>query len=127
MGLFDFLKPKKNELNESFAHMSSSFFPKGEKDIDAVTESILFILNNKISKDEAKNIAIKSVAISRISDEFTEIRLIAHLSRYCLHHFNDDQIKTFHGYLSFLKIGSMRFGKTPSEIIRQGDKWVIPK
>ncbi len=127
MGLFDFLKPKKSELNETLAHMSASFFPKGEKDINAVTDAVLHILNNKISREDAKNIALKSVAISRISKEFSKDRLRMHLSGYCLQHFNDKQVETFHGYLSLLTIGSMMFRKTPSEIVREGDTWVIPK
>jgi len=127
MGLFDFLKPKKNELNDMMAQMSASFFPKGEKDMNAVTDAVLHILNNKISRDEAKNIALKSVAISRISKEFSKERLKAHLAGYCLQHFNDKQVETFHGYLSLLTIGSMMFRKTPSEIVREGDTWVIPK
>jgi hypothetical protein len=127
MGLFDFLKPKKNELNDMMAQMSASFFPKGEKDINAVTDAVLHILNNKISRDEAKNIALKSVAISRISKAFSKERLKAHLAGYCLQHFNDKQVETFHGYLILLTTGIMMFRKTPSEIVRDGDTWLIPK
>jgi hypothetical protein len=36
--------------------MSASFFPKGQKDMDAVTDELLRILNNKISRDEAQGI-----------------------------------------------------------------------
>jgi hypothetical protein len=127
MGLFDFLKPKKDVMKDVMAQMSASFFPKGEKDINAVTDAVLHILSNKISREEAKNIALKSVGISRISKEFSKERLKAHLAGYCLQHFNDKQVETFHGYLSLLTIGSMMFGKTPSEIVRDGDTWVIPK
>lgn len=127
MGLFDFLKPKKNELKDMMAQMSASFFPKGEKDINAVTDAVLRILNNKINREEAKNIGLKSVAISRISKEFSKERLKAHLAGYCLQHFNDKQIENFHGYLSLLAVGSMMFGKTPSEIVHDGDTWIIPK
>jgi hypothetical protein len=31
MGLFDFLKPKKNPLDEMLDNLSNSIFPKGEK------------------------------------------------------------------------------------------------
>ena len=128
MGLFDFLKPKKNdEFKETIAHMTASMFPKGEKDINAVTDAVLYILDNKIGRDEAKNIALKSVAISRLSKEFSKERLRLHLSGYCLHHFNDKQVETLHGYLSFLIIADTMFRKTPSEVVRQGDGWVIPK
>ncbi|MBK9320157.1 MAG: hypothetical protein IPM91_16065 [Bacteroidetes bacterium] len=44
---------------------------------------------------------------------------------YCLQHFNDKQIETFHGYLAFLVVADMMFRKTPSELVRQGDAWVI--
>ena len=70
MGLFDFFKPKKSELNVMLDQMRAEIFPKGEKDINAVTDALLYILNNKISRDEARNIAVKSVAISKISKEF---------------------------------------------------------
>jgi len=33
MGLFDFLKPKKNPMEEMMEKISNSIFPKGEKDI----------------------------------------------------------------------------------------------
>lgn len=127
MGLFDFLKPKKNEMNEMLAQMHAKFFPKGQKDVDAVTDAVLYILNDKISRSEAQNIAIKSVTISRITKEFSKGRLEQHLAGYCLQHFNDKQIETFHGYLAFLTVAAMMFRKTPSELVRQGDSWVIPK
>jgi hypothetical protein len=126
MGLFDFLKPKKNEMNEMFDQMHAKFFPKGQKDIDAVTDALLYILKNKISRSEAAKIAVKSVAISRISNEFSKERLKQHLARYCLQHFDDKQIETFHGYLAFLIVADMMFKKTPSELVREGDSWVIP-
>lgn len=127
MGFFDFLKPKKNEMNDMLAQMHAKFFPKGQKDMDAVTDALLYILNNKISRSEAANIAVKSVAISRISKEFSKERLKQHLAGYCLQHFSDKQIETFHGYLAFLIVADMMFRKTPSELVREGDSWVIPK
>ena len=129
MGLFDFLKPKPSKTEELFARMSAEMFPKGQKDIDAVVDSLLFILNEKINRQEAEKIVLKSMAISRLStpNEFTKERLKQHLSSYCLEHFNDKQVELFHGYLSFLFIASQRFGKTPSELFREGDAWYIPK
>lgn len=127
MGFFDFLKPKKNEMNEALAQMQAKFFPKGQKDIDAVTDALLYILNNGISKNEAGSIAVKSVVISRISKDFSKERLKQHLQGYCLQHFNDEQIETFHGYLAFLTVADMMFKKTPSELVREGDSWIIPK
>jgi hypothetical protein len=126
MGFFDFLKPKK-EMNAIFDQMNTKFFPKGQKDIDAVTDALIHILNNKISRSEASNIAFKSVAISRISKEFSKERLKQHLSGYCIEHFNEKQIETFHGYLAFLIIADLMFRKTPSDLVREGDTWVIPQ
>ena len=129
MGLFDFLKPKPSKKEEMYARMRAQMFPKGQKDIDAVIDSLLFILNNKIQRTEAESIVLKSMFISRLSspNEFTKERLKEHFSSYCLHHFSDKQIELYHGYLSFLIIASQRFGKTPSELIREGDAWYIPK
>ena len=127
MGFFDFLKPKPSPLNDMLAHMAAKIFPKGQKDKDAVTDALLYILNNKIRRSEAQDIAFRSIAISRISEDFSKERLKQHLAGYCLQHFNDKQIETFHGYLAFLIIADMMFRKTPSELVRQGDTWVIPK
>lgn len=127
MGFFDFLKPKKNVFNNAIAQMHAKIFPKGEKDMNAVADELLYILNYKITKDEARSIGVKSVAISRLSENFSKDRLKQHLAGYCLHHFDDNQIETFHGYLSFLAIADAMFRKTPSEIIRKGDTWVIPE
>ena len=127
MGFFDFLKPKQSPMNDMLAQMHAKIFPKGQKDMDAVTDALLYILDNKISRSEAQNIAVKSTAISRISKEFSKERLKQHLAGYCLQHFNDKQIETFHGYLAFLIVADMMFRKTPSELVRQGDTWVIPK
>ena len=127
MGLFDFRKQKKSEFNELLAQMHARIFPKGEKDMNAVTDAVLYILNNKIVREEARNIGVKSVAISRITKEFTKERLKQHLAGYCLQHFNENQIETFHGYLSFLTIADLMFRKTPSEVVRQGEAWIIPK
>lgn len=127
MGFFDFLKPKPSPINDMLDQLHASIFPKGQKDIDAVTDALLFILNNKINRTEAQNIAVKSTGISRISKEFSKERLKQHLAGYCLNHFNDKQIETFHGYLSFLIVADKMFRKTPSELERHGDVWSIPK
>ena len=125
MGLFDFLKPKKSELHDALAQMNASFFPKGKKDMDAVTDELLRILNNKISRDEAQGIALKSVAISRIAQKFDENRVRAHLAGYCLNHFDDKQLKQFQGYLAFLTVASVMFRKTPSEVKCNGDMYSV--
>jgi hypothetical protein len=125
MGLFDFLKPKPSKTEEIFARMRAEMFPKGQKDVDAVVDSLLFIVNNKINRQEAERIVLKSMAMNFLSapNEFTKERL----KEQCPHHFNEKEVELFHGYISFLFIASQRFGKTPSELIREGDAWYIPK
>ncbi len=124
MGLFNFKKNKKTELNDNLAKMLNAFFPKGETDINAGTDEVLLILNNKIKRDEARNILVKSVAISRISEKFEKERLISHLNGYCIHHFNDAQIDKFFNYLTALAIAMKIHGSTPVEIKRDGDSYV---
>ena len=125
MGFFDFLKPKKSELENSLATLYKSIFPKGDKDVDAATDELLRILNHSIDRKEAKYIAAKAVSLSRITEKFDEQRLRVHLSGYCLHHFNDAQVKQFHGYLTFLIVASVMFGKSPSEVICNGDDYSV--
>ena len=124
MGLFNFKKNKKTELNDNLAKMLNAFFPKGEPDINAGAEEVLLILNNKISRDEARNILVKSVAISRISEKFEKERLISHLNGYCIHHFNNAQIDKFFNYLTALSIAMKIHGSTPVDIKRDGDSYV---
>jgi hypothetical protein len=112
MGFFDFLKPKPSPMNDMLAQMHAKIFPKGQKDMDAVTDALLYILNDKISRSEAQNIAVKSTAIIFFP---------------LLQHFNDKQIETFHGYLAFLIVADVMYRKTPSEVVRQGEGWIIPK
>jgi hypothetical protein len=125
MDLFNFLKPKKSELNDTLSHLLNSFFPKGEKDINAATDELLHILNNSISRQEARDIAVKAVSLSNITEKFDEDKLKAHLKGYCLHHFNDKQVKQFHLYLTSLIIAKMMYRKTPSEVIRKEDKYIF--
>jgi hypothetical protein len=124
MKLFDFLKPKKSELNDSIAHLHASIFPKGEKDMNAVTNELLLILNNKISISEATNIALKAIAISRISQNFNRERLKSHLAGYCLHYFSDKQIDKFYNYLAALSTAWTHHNRTPSEVKREGDDYL---
>lgn len=121
MGLFS---KKKQPMNDMMAQMSASIFPKGEKDINAVTDEILLILQNKINRKEATNIALKSVFISRLSKEFDVERLKAHLAGYCLQYFNDAQVKKLHDYLVALSAAMMIHRRTPSEVSRDGDAYV---
>jgi hypothetical protein len=122
MGLFDFFKPKQSDLSIKLQQMINDFFPKGEKDIQAGTDELLFILDNRISQSEARNILIKSVALSRISEQqFNKERLKTHLAGYCIQYFNDKQIEKFHGYLGALTVAMKIHGSTPSEVKRNGN------
>jgi hypothetical protein len=121
MGLFDFFKPKQNSLSIKLQQIINEFFPKGEIDIQAGTAELLFILNNSISQGEARNILIKSVALSRISEQFTKERLKTHLAGYCIQYFNDKQIEKFHGYLAAIAVAMEVHGSTPSDVKRNGD------
>ena len=130
MGLFDFLKPKKFtiiELNEFEINFCNSFFPKGEKDILAVANVVVSFSNNKIGIEEARQIAMRSVILSRLARSFTKERLKIHLDGYCKNYLTKKQIRNFHGYLVFLSIASSRFNKTPSDIIEKGDEFVFLK
>ena len=124
MGLFDFFKKKKSPMEEMLEKMTNSFFPKGEKDIEAGTSELLFILENKINKETAKSIFLKSVSISRISQKFDKQRLKAHLAGYAIQHFNEQQIDKFYGYLVALSAAMMIHQRTPSEVRREGDNYV---
>jgi hypothetical protein len=121
MGLFDFFKPKKPKIKEVFEKISNQMFPKGEKDINAGADELMRILKNKINKDLAKNIFLKSMAISKIVENFDEERLRMHLGGYCLEYFTTDEVKFFHSYLMALNAAMRIHGKTPSEVTREGE------
>ena len=111
-------------MEELFRNMSNSIFPKGDKDINAVTNELLDILNNKISYEDAKEIVLKSAAISRMSKEFTQERLRQHLAGYCIQHFSNSQVETYHGYLTALSVAMMIHQKTPSDVTREGEGYI---
>jgi len=124
MGLFDFLNPKKRRTKKVLRNLQvlmDSRFPKGDKDINAATNELLYILDNSISQGKAKEIIRLSVGISRISSDFTKERLSQHLAGYCLEHFSDSQVEEFHRYLCVLTNAMMIHGKSPSEVRRKGD------
>jgi hypothetical protein len=127
MGFFDLFRRKKSNLQNIAEEMRAGMFPNGQKDMDAITDALLFVLNNSISRVEAQGIATRSFVLSGVAQDFTAERLKQHYAGYCLHHFNDEEITTFHGYLQFVRIAKTMFGKSPSEVIRQGDKWIIPE
>lgn len=124
MGLFDFLKPKKNPMEEMMESISNSIFPKGDKDIEAGTTELLHILNNKIDFETAKNIFLKSAIISRISEKFDKNRLKSHLAGYCIQHFNNEEFEKFYGYLTALSTAMLIHRRTPSEVRREGDTYI---
>jgi len=121
MGLFDFLKPKKKNLGDFMASLNNSMLPKGEKDIEAGTKELLNILNNKVDYETAKTIFLRSIAISRLSQNFDEARLRSHLMGYSIQHFDEDQIRKLHQYLEALKAAMESARRTPSEVKRVGD------
>ena len=123
MGLFNFLKPKKDTKNELFEKLSNQIFPKGDKDINAGTDELLFILDNTVDRDTAKSIFVKAMVISAITEKFDEERLKAHLRGYCLEYFNPDQVKTYHIYLVALTTARVLHRKTPSEVKRDNHKY----
>ena len=124
MGLFDFLKPKKTELDNSLSQLLKAFFPKGETDINAGTDELLLILNNKIDRKEAREIFVKSVSMSRVASKFDKERLINHLNGYCIQHFNEAQLDKFFNYLTALTVAMSVHGSSPIDIKRDGDAYV---
>lgn len=120
MGFFDFLKPKKKNINDFAQQTLKNLFPKGELDYEAGTDILLKILENKVDRKAARNIFTKSVLISNISrDNFDVERLESHLKGYCIEHFNSSQIKDFHNYLTAIKV-SLVLGKSPSDVKKNG-------
>ena len=124
MGFLDFLKPKKKGLNDVFERMSKVTFPNGKEDIDAATNEVNVILGHKLNYEEARSIALKSVLISRVSQDFTVDRLKAHLAGYALQHFNERQVDELYTYLNVLKVAMALHSKGPSKIKRDGDKYL---
>ena len=124
MRIFDFFKPQKKPLNEFVESMTNSMFPKGKKDIQAGTNELLFILNNKIDYNTAEGIFVRSTALSRISKEFDRERLRSHLSGYCIEHFDNSQIDKYFDYLTALSFAMILNNRTPSEVRREGSIYV---
>lgn len=103
MKLFDFLKKSKSannsELKEIFGKMTKEIFPNGQKDIDERTNILLRILNNKIDKQTANTIVIRSSSIcytSNLRGEFDLERLRQHLAGYSLQYFDEKQLQDFY-------------------------------
>ncbi len=124
MRFFDLFKSKKKPLNEFVESMTNSMFPKGKKDIQAGTNELLYILNNKIDYKTAESIFVRSAAISRISKDFDKERLRSHLSGYCIEHFDNSQIDKYYDYLTALSVAMIFNNRTPSEVRREGDMYM---
>ena len=123
MGLLDFFKDKPSKKQELFSKMDAKIFPKGEKDLNAVVNELLNILDNKISRSEAQNISLKSVFISYFSENFDIDQLRDHLLGYCLDRFSENQLDRFYKYLLAIKAANRFSKKSPSEIWREGDAY----
>ena len=104
-------------------------FPNGSKDVNAGTEELLYILRDKVDRETAKDIFIKSFAASVLSPqffhEFNKQRLLSHLSCYCLQYFSPDQVEKLYGYLTALNTATRNYNLTPAEVVRQdgGYSW----
>jgi dihydroorotase len=123
MGLLDFLKPKKSATEELFQKIRNQMFPKGDKDINAGADELLHILNNSVDRKTARSIFVRSLAISKVSEEFDEERLRAHLSGYCLQYFASEQVKKFYNYIVAINAAMMINRRTPSEVKRNGETY----
>lgn len=126
MGFFSFFKKntKNSDLDNILSQFNKENFPQGNKDIDAGTKEVLFILNDKIPESEARTIFLRSFAISRISNQFDCNRLKQHLSGYCLQHFTDNQVDKLFTYLKALNAAKILHGRTPADITRNGDTYI---
>src|SRR5690606_3734876 len=121
MRLSDFLKPKKTELDDNLSQLLKAFFPKGETDINAGTNELLLILNNSIHQNEATNIFVKAVSMSRVTSNFHKERLIKHLSGCCVQQFNEQELDKFFNYLTAWTVAMKVHGSSPVEITRDVD------
>jgi len=126
MGIFDFLKPKRDKLTDYSLSFLKMVFPNGEIDYEVGTNEILNILNNSVSKDIARNIFIKSTVLCRVvamkkdgENKFDLARLKLHLSGYCIQYFTDDQIERLYDYQISLLTASL-LGKSPKDVKRSG-------
>ncbi len=106
MGLFSKSSKKENPMQE----IMSKIFPKGKSDIITGTDELLNILDYTISKENAQNIFVKSMAISFLTREFDVERLKTHLDGYCKGVFSQDEIQRFYEYLIARKMALMMGG-----------------
>tara|TARA_B100000809_G_scaffold142007_1_gene139575 strand:+ start:1105 stop:1392 length:288 start_codon:yes stop_codon:yes gene_type:complete len=95
MRIFDFLRPKKSKLDRALDDVMRHTFPNGSRDINAGADELLLIIDHKVSREEAQEIFVGSVAISRMSKRFDEERLRLHLIGSGREYFNDEQVHQF--------------------------------
>ena len=97
MGLFDkiFGKKKENPIKE----LAKIVFPNGSRDIEAGTAEVLWILNNSVSTDQAREIFSNSASLCAITEKFDKERLELHLNGYCKGVFSEKQLEQLYGYL----------------------------
>jgi hypothetical protein len=124
MGPFDFLKPKKIGLNDNLSQLLNTFFQKGETDINAGKDELIFILNSKIDRKEARNIFVKSVSMSRVASKFHKERLTNHFQGYCLQNFNGAQLDKFFNYLTALTVAISIHCSSPIDVKSDGEAYV---
>lgn len=125
MGLFDFLKPKPSKKEEFFAKISDELFPKGEKDINAVTDAVLLILKNVKSREDAKSIAMKSFFLSKWERPFELEPLKRSLLSFTAYKFTDHQVQELYNYIAIVIMATELMRKTPSEVVHDGNDWKI--
>ena len=124
MSLLKFFSRKKNVFNQNDLQLVPDYFPNGEADMIAGTNEVLLILEGKIGRAEARTIFIQSVNMSREPLKFDRERLVAHLSVYCIQHFNNAQIDKFQSYLTALTVANNIFDSSPISVERDGDGYI---
>lgn len=124
MKIFKIFSRKKSILDKPQLQNENDYFPNGEADIFAGTNEILNILEDKITRPEARNIFLKSVNMSREPLKLDRERLISHLSGYCIHHFNSVQIDKYLSYLTALTVACNIFDCSPIDVERDGDGYI---
>lgn len=81
MGLFDFLKPKKNpklspEMKEQMQRIAILAFPGGESQIREEAAQLHALLRGKLTKDEAKHLLTRTKALLVIAEDKSKERIV---------------------------------------------------
>lgn len=123
MGLFNFLQFRKNPEEKRLEDKAKPMCPKGKKDIQAGTEELLYILDDKVDYKMAKTIFLKAITASRLSKKFKRDKLEEHLAEYCIQYFTPTQIDKFHRYLESLQVAMSIRGKSPADVEKKGHSY----